>query len=99
MLFCRQSDRIRFSEECRPLAIDYFFKERQKKAVENDPSKPFGNAREVDALMGKLEASFGERFLRASEEQQADPIFASLILPVDFPNYNSFLSTTNCPVG
>ena len=99
MLFRRQSDRIRFSEECRPFAIDYFCRERQKKEVENDPSKPFGNAREVDALIGKLEVSFGERFLRASEEQQADPIFASLILPVDFPNYNSFISTTNCQVG
>lgn len=99
MLFRRQSDRIRFSDDCRPFAIDYFFKERQKKSLKNDPTNPFGNAREVDALIGKLEASLGERYLRASEEQQADKIFASLILPVDFPNYNSFLSTTNCPVG
>ena len=87
MLFRRQSDRIRFTEGCRPLAMDYFFKERKKKALANDPSKPFGNAREVETLLKKLKTSCGKRFLRASKEQQADPVFASLILPVDFPNY------------
>ena len=54
----------------------------------NDPSNPFGNAREVQTLLNKLETASGIRFLQASEEQQADPIFASLILPEDFPNYN-----------
>ena len=88
MLFRRQNDRIRFSEECRPFAIDYFATERQKKIMANDPSNPFGNAREVQTLLNKLETASGIRFLQASEEQQADPIFASLILPEDFPNYN-----------
>ena len=92
MLFRRQNNRIRLSEECRPLAIDYFSKERQKKAAANDPSKPFGNAREVDTLLGKLKTSSNKRYRRASEEQQADPIFASLILPEDFPNYNTSLA-------
>ena len=95
MLFRRQSERIRFSEECRLVAIDYFSKERQKKAAANDPSKPFGNAREVEALLGKLETSCGERYLRASEEQLADPVFASLIVPEDFPNYNNFKESIN----
>lgn len=88
MLFRRQNDRIRFSEECRPFAIEYFATERQKKIMANDPSNPFGNAREVQTLLNKLETASGIRFLQASEEQQADPIFASLILPEDFPNYN-----------
>ena len=92
MLFRRQNDKIRFSEECRPWAIDYFSKERQKKVLANDPSNPFGYAREVEALLSELEGSSGKRFLRASEEQQADPIFASLILPEDFPNYNTSLA-------
>ena len=87
MLFRRQNNRIRFTEECRLLAIDYFSKERQKKAEANDPSNPFGNAREVETLLKKLKTSCGKRFLRAPKEQQADPVFASLILPEDFPNY------------
>ena len=38
-----------------PFAIDYFATERQKKIMANDPSNPFGNAREVQTLLNKLD--------------------------------------------
>lgn len=90
MLFRRQDEKIRFSEDCRPVAVDYFFKKREEKKVAKDPSNPFGNAREVETLLRILESARDNRYYSASEEQQRDPIFASLIIPEDFPNYQGW---------
>lgn len=87
MLFRKQDDNIRFDEDCRPLAVDYFAQIRQEKVADNNPGNLFGNAREVENLLMILEQARGKRYIAASEEQQHDPDFARLVLPLDFPNY------------